>query len=135
MLLNLYSSPINKLRPSVCSQYLRKKVALKIVVRNVKKQLMAIQVVTIKWLILLATSAIASCVLCVSALYAEDLPTEPKMMSLDLIELLGGLGDDEADLDAAMALAKVKQVAKKSAQTKPLTKPVTSKNLHKGAIE
>lgn len=113
----------------VCSQYLRSKVALYTAVRNTKRMS---SLCTIKCLKLLAGCIAACLLLFTSAMHAaENMPQKKAPMPLDLIELLGELGDDEADLDAAMSTVESKRSEQKHTENKP---PMTE-NSNEGATK
>ena len=150
MLLNQTSMPLalTKLLRSIglCSQYLRYKVAMRIAIRHAKRQtfnclrLLAGWVLTSWALIICALTSYALAGLLLYAntsLAAEKVlqqkPVAPAAMPMDLIELLGELGDDEADLDAAMSSVESNQAAKKLPQTEPKTKPIATENSNTGA--
>ena len=136
------SLALTKPLPSIglCSQYLRCKLAMRIAIRHAKRQTLTALGHTFNCLRLLAGWALTSYVLAGLLLYANtshavEKAMQPKSvaMSMDLIELLGELGDDEADLDAAMASVDSNQVAKELPQTEPQTKPVITENSNTGA--
>lgn len=147
MLLNQTSMPLalTKLLRSIglCSQYLRYKVAMRIAIRHAKRQtfnclrLLAGWVLT-SWALIIC--ALTSYALAGLLLYANtSLAAEKEMqqkqvaMPMDLIELLGELGDDQADLDEAMSSVESNQAAKKLPQTEPKTKPIATENSNTGA--
>lgn len=147
MLLNQTSMPLalTKLLRSIglCSQYLRYKVAMCIAIRHAKRQafnflrLLAGWVLT-SWALIIC--ALTSYALAGLLLYAgtsnaveKEIQQKPVAMPMDLIELLGELGDDEADLDAAMSSVESNQAAKKLPQTEPKTKPIATENSNTGA--
>ena len=157
MLLNQTSMPLalTKLLRSIglCSQYLRYKVAMCIAIRHAKRQALTALWQAFNCLRLLAGWVLTSWALIICALtsyalaglllYAntslaaekvlQQKPVAPAAMPMDLIELLGELGDDEADLDAAMSSVESNQAAKKLPQTEPKTKPIATENSNTGA--
>ncbi len=152
MLLNQTSMPLALTKPlrsiGLCSQYLRYKVAMCIAIRHAKRQTSTVLWQAFNCLRLLAgwvlTSwALISCALAGLLLYAgtsnaveremQQKSVAPAPMPMDLIELLGELGDDEADLDAAMSSVESNQAAKKLLQTEPKTKPIATENSNTGA--
>lgn len=147
MLLNQTSMPLalTKLLRSIglCSRYLRYKVAMRIAIRHAKRQafnclrLLAGWVLT-SWALIIC--ALTSYALAGLLLYAntslaaeKEMQQKPVAMPMDLIELLGELGDDQADLDAAMSSVESNQAAKKLPQTEPKTKPIATENSNTGA--
>ena len=142
MLLNQTSTFFVLTKPlrsiGLCNQYLRYKVAMRIAIRHAKRDVF-------NCLRLLAGWVLTSCALIIGTmagllLYAgtshaaeKELQQKPVAMPMDLIELLGELGDGEADLDAAMSSVKTNQAAKKLPQTEPQTKPVATENSNTGA--
>ena len=144
MLLNQTSALFALTKPlhsiGLCSQYLHYKVAMRIAVRHAKQQGQTALWPAFNCLRLLAGCALTSYALAGFLLYAgtshaaeKELQQKPAAMSIDLIELLGELGDDEADLDAAMSSVESNQAAKKLPQTEPQTKPVATENSNTGA--
>ena len=130
----------------LCSQYLRYKVAMCIAIRHAKRQALTALWQAFNCLRLLAgwvwTSwaliicALTSYALAGLLLYAgtsnaveKEIQHKPVAMPMDLIELLGELGDDEADLGAAMSSVERNPAAKKS----PQTKPIDTENSNTGA--
>ena len=65
--------------------------------------------------------------MCALPAHAQD--TKTAALPLDLIELLGELGDDEADLDAAMSDINNESPAKKP----QIIQPTSTENSNKGA--
>ena len=122
------------------SQYLRYKVAMRIAIRHAKQQTLTALWHAFNCLRLLAGWALTSYALAGLLLYANTshaaekaIQPKPVAMSVDLIELLGELGDDEADLDAAMASVESNHAAKELPQTEPQTKSVVTENSNTGA--
>lgn len=142
MLLNPNSASFALTKPlrniGLCSQYLRYKVAMYIAIRYAKRQtfnclrLLTVGVLT-SWVLIIC--AMTSLLLYTNTSHAAEKEMQPKpaAMPMDLIELLGELDDDEADLDAAMSSVKTNQAAKKLPQTEPQTKPVATENSNTGA--
>ena len=147
MLLNQTSTFFALTKPlrsiGLCSQYLRYKVATRIAIRHAKRQafnclwLLAGWVLT-SWALIIC--ALTSYALAGLLLYAntslaaeKEMQQKPVAMPMDLIELLGELGDDQADLDAAMSSVESNQAAKKLPQTEPKTKPIATENSNTGA--
>ena len=144
MLLNQTSAFFALTKPlrsiGLCSQYLRYKVAIRIAIRHTKQQTLTALRPAFNCLRLLAGCALTSYALAGLLLYAgtshaaeKELQQKPAAMPMDLIELLGELGDGEADLDAAMSSVESIQAAKKLPQTEPQTKPVATENSNTGA--
>ena len=144
MLLNQTSAPFALTKPlhsiGLCSQYLRYKVAMRIAIRHTKQQALTALWAAFNCLRLLAGCALTSYALAGLLLYAgtshaaeKELQQKPAAMPMDLIELLGELGDGEADLDAAMSSVESNQAAKKLPQTQSPTKPVATENSNTGA--
>ena len=144
MLFNQTSPPFvltNPLRSKgLCSQYLRYKVAVRIVIRHAKRQALTALWPAFNCLRLLVGWALTSFALAGLLLYAstshaaeKEIPQKPTAIPMDLIELLGELGADEADLDAAISSVESNQAAKKLPQTEPPTKPVATENSNTGA--
>lgn len=142
MLLNQTSAPFALTKPlrsiSLCSQYLRYKVAMCIAIRHAKRQTFNSLRLLAGWA--LTSGALIICTMAGLLFYAgishaaeKEMQKKPAAMSMDLIELLGELGDNEADLDAAMSSVEGNQVAKKLPQTEPPTKPVATENANTGA--
>ena len=140
MLLNQTSAPfaLTKSLRSIgfCSQYLRYKVAMRIAIRHTKWQTLTALWQAFHCLRLLTGWALTSYALAGLLLYADtshaaekEMQQKPVVMPIDLIELLGELGDDEANLDTAMASVE----SKKLPQTEPQTKPVVTENSNAGA--
>ena len=133
----------------LCSQYLRYKVAMCIAIRHAKRQTLTALWQAFNCLRQLAgwpliSFALTSYVLAGLLLYAgtshaaeKEAQQKQVAMPMDLIELLGELGDDEADLDAAMSSVESNQAAKKlpqtEPQTKPQAKPIATENSNTGA--
>ena len=128
----------------LCSQYLRYKVAMCIAIRHAKRQTLTALWQAFNCLRQLAGWALTSYVLAGLLLYAgtshaaeKEAQQKQVAMPMDLIELLGELGDDEADLDAAMSSVESNQAAKKlpqtEPQTKPQAKPIATENSNTGA--
>ena len=143
MLLNQTSASfaLTKLLRSigVCSQYLRYKIAICIAIRHAKRQMATALCPVFNHLRLLLGWALTSCVMAGLLLYAgtsyateKELQQQPAAMPMDLIELLGEMGDDEADLDVAMSSVKSNQADKKSPQTETPAKS-TTENSNTGA--
>lgn len=132
MLLNQTSAPFTLTKTlhnaGVCRQYLRYKVGYCIAFRSAKRQY---ALASINWLRLLAGCATAGLLLCTGASHAAEKGVQQKSvaMPIDLIELLGELGDDEADLNAAMSSVERNPAAKKL----PQTKPIDTENSNTGA--
>ena len=153
MLLNQTSAASALTKPlrsiGLCSQYLRYKVAIRIAIRHAKRQILTALWQAFTCLRQLAAWTLTSCalasyVLAGLLLYAgtshaaeKETQQKPVAMPMDLIELLGELGDDEADLDAAMSSVESNQAAKKlpqtEPQTKPQAKPIATENSNTGA--
>ena len=148
MLLNQTSAAFALTKPlrsiGLCSQYLRYKVAMHIVIRHAKRQMLTASWQVLNCLRLLAGCALTSYALASLLLYAgtshaaeKEIQQKQVAMPMDLIELLGELGDDEANLDAAMSSVESNQAAKElpqtEPQTKPQTKPVATENSNTGA--
>ena len=140
MLLNHTSAPFTLTKPlrsiGLCSQYLRYKVATRIVIRHAKRQALTALWPAFNCLRLLAGWVLTSWALAGLLLYAgtshaaeKEIQHKPVAMPMDLIELLGELGDDEADLDAAMSSVERNPAAKKL----PQTKPIDTENSNTGA--
>ena len=154
MLLNQTSTFFVLTKPlrsiGLCNQYLRYKVAMRIAIRHAKRQALTALWPAFNCLRLLAgwalTSwaliicALTSCALAGLLLYAgtsnaveKEIQQKPVAMPMDLIELLGELGDDQADLDEAMSSVESSQAAKKLPQTEPKAKPIATENSNTGA--
>ncbi len=147
MLLNQTSTFFVLTKPlrsiGLCNQYLRYKVAMRIAIRHAKRdkfnrlRLLAGWILTGYALIIwtLIISAMSGLLLYAGTSHAaeKELQQKPVAMPMDLIELLGELGDDEADLDAAMSSVGSNHAAKKLPQTEPQTKPVVTENSNTGA--
>ena len=153
MLLNQTSAAFALTKPlrslGLCSQYLRYKVAIRIAIRHAKRQMLTALWQAFTCLRQLAawtltSFALTSCALASLLLYAgtsraaeKEIQQKQVAMPMDLIELLGELGDDEADLDAAMSSVESNQAAKKLPQTEPQTmpqaKPIATENSNTGA--
>ena len=153
MLLNQTSAAFALTKPlrsiGLCSQYLRYKVAIRIAIRHAKRQILTALWQAFTCLRQLAawtltSFALTSCALASLLLYAgtshaaeKELQQKQVAMQMDLIELLGELGDDEADLDAAMSSVESNRAAKKLLQiepkTKPQAKPIATENSNTGA--
>ena len=144
MLLNQTSMPRALTKPlrsiGLCSQYLRYKVAMCIAIRNTKWQIATALRPVFNCLRLLAGWILTSCALAGLLLYAgtsnaveKEMQQKPVAMPMDLIELLGELGDDEANLDVAMSSVETNQGAKILPQTEPQTKTVATENSNAGA--
>ena len=154
MLLNQTSAAFALTKPlrslGLCSQYLRYKVAIRIAIRHAKRQMLTAlwQAFTClrqlaAWTLIsfaltsfaLTSFALASLLLYAGTSYAAEKETQQKQvaMPMGLIELLGELGDDEADLDAAMSSVESNQAAKKLPQSEPQTKPIATENSNAGA--
>ena len=144
MLLNQTSAAFALTKPlrsiGLCSQYLRYKVALCIAIRHAKRQILTALWQAFDYLRLLAGWAFTSCALASLLLYAgtshaaeKEAQQKQVAMPMDLIELLGELGDNEADLDAAMSSVESNQAAKKLPQSEPQTKPIATENSNAGA--
>ncbi len=154
MLLNQTSMPLALTKPlrsiGLCSQYLRYKVAVCIATRHAKRQIATALRPVFNYLRLLAgwvwTSwaliicALTSCALAGLLLYAgtsnaveREMQQKPVAMPVDLIELLGEFGDDQAGLDAAMSSVETNLATKKLMQTEQQTKPVATENSNTGA--
>lgn len=146
MLLNQTSTAFACTKPlrfiGVCSQYLRYKVAIYHAIRHAKRQAFSSLRLLKSWTLsiwALIVWALTSCVMAGLMLYAgtpyaaeKELQQKPAVMPMDLIELLGELGDDEADLEVAMSSVKSNQAAKKSPQTETPAKS-TTENSNTGA--
>ena len=144
MLLNQTSAAFALTKPlrsiGLCSQYLRYKVTIRIAIRYAKRQLL-----TALWQVLnclrqlagwaLTSYALAGLLLYAGTSHAAEKEAQQKQvaMPMDLIELLGELGDDEANLDAAMSSVESNQATKELPQTEPQTKPVATENSNTGA--
>ena len=149
MLLNQTSAPFALTKPvrsiGFCRQYLRYKVAMCIAIRHAKRQILTALWQAFTCLRQLAawtltSFALTSCALASLLLYAgtshaaeKEAQQKQVAMPMDLIELLGELGDDEADLDAAMSSVESNQAAKKLPQSEPQTKPIATENSNAGA--
>ena len=153
MLLNQTSAASALTKPlhnlGLCSQYLRYKVAIRIAIRHAKRQMLTALWQAFNCLRQLAawtliSFALTSCALASLLLYAgtphaaeKEMQQKQVAMPMDLIELLGELGDDEANLDAAMSSVESNQATKElpqtEPQTKPQTKPVATENSNTGA--
>ena len=147
MLLNQTSAIFAFTKPlrsiGFCSQYLRYKVAMRIAIRHVKRQALTALWQVFNCLRLLVGWALTSFALAGLLLYAstshaaekvlQQKSVAPAAMPMDLIELLGELGDDEVALDAAMSSVESNQAAKKLPQAEPQTKPVATENSNAGA--
>ena len=148
MLVNQTSAAFALTKPlrsiGLCSQYLRYKVALCIAIRHAKRQTLTALWQAFNYLRQLAGWALTSYTLAGLLLYVgtshaaeKELQQKQAAMPMDLIELLGELGDDEADLDAAISSVESNQAAKKlpqtEPQTKPQAKPVATENSNAGA--
>jgi hypothetical protein len=124
--------------PTICSQYLRSKVSLLTTVRNTKRHVLSMALAVINGLLLLTSCVLAGLLFFSNTSQAAEKDVQQKQaaMPMDLIELLGELGDGEADLDAAMSSVENKQVAKKQvAKQLAPSKPITTENSNKGARE
>ena len=131
-----FTKPLRRI--GFCSQYLRYKVAMRIAIRHIKRQALTALWQAFNCLRLLIGCALTSLLLYASTSHAaekvlQQKPVAPAAMPMDLIELLGELGDDEADLDAAMSSVESNQAAKKLPQTEPKTKPIATENSNTGA--
>ena len=148
MLLNQTNASFVPTKPlrsiGLCSQYLRYKVAMRIAIRHAKRQTLTALWQAFNCLRLLAGWALTSYTLASLLLYAgtsyaaeKAMQPKPVAMPMGLIELLGELGDYEADLDAAMSSVESNQAAKELLQTEPQTKaqtkPVDTENSNAGA--
>ena len=144
MLFNQTSTPFALTKPlysiGLCSQYLRYKVAIRITILHAKRQMLTALWQAFNCLRLLAGWALTSCALASLLLYAgtphaaeKEIQQKQVAMPMDLIELLGELGDDEANLDAAMSSVESNQSTKELPQTEPQTKPVATENSNTGA--
>ena len=93
---------------TICSQYLRKKVTLFTAIRNTKRHILSMALPTIRGLALATSCVLAGLLFFSNTSQATEKDDQQKQvaMPVDLIELLGELGDDEADLDAAMSCTK-----------------------------
>jgi hypothetical protein len=107
----------------VCSHYLRAKVAVLIAIRDAKHML--------NLLLQFIAGCATVCLLLFSGAShaAENMPQKQAAMPIDLIELLGELGDDEADLEVAMSNVESNRAEKKHAENKP----TMTENSNKGA--
>lgn len=111
----------------VCSQYLRAKVAFRLVLRKATKP-------QLNWLKLAIGAVAGALLLTVEASHAEAPPPQKTTqkqvaMPIEMIELLGELDGDDADLDAAIAAAESQH-----ASVKPQKPNSTSTdNSNKGA--
>lgn len=141
MLLNKHFSLIQTLpsqsgyRQAFCYHYLHCKVALLIVIRHAKKQALLMAWPTLKALRLLTGCMAIGLLLYGGESQAADNTKKQAPMPMDLIELLGELGDDEANLDAAMVSIKGKQAAQPITKELPQSKAITNENSNKGARE
>ena len=147
MLLNTTSAFFALTKPlrsiGLCSQYLRYKVATRIAIRHAKREVFNCLRLLAGWVLTswaLIICALTSYALAGLLLYAgtsnaveKEIQQKPIAMPMDLIELLGELGDDQADLDAAMSSVESNQAAKKLPQTEPKTKPIATENSNTGA--
>ena len=148
MLLNQTSAAFALTKPvrniGFCRQYLRYKVAIRIAIRYAKRQMLIAFWQVFNCLRLWAGCALTSYALTSLLLYTgtshaaeKEIQQKQVAMPMDLIELLGELGDDEADLDAAISSVESNQAAKKlpqtEPQTKPQAKPVATENSNTGA--
>ena len=135
MLVNQTSVSFTLTKPlhsiSLFSQYLSYEVVIRIVIRRVKRQTLTALRPAFNCLRLLACCALAGLLLLANTSHAADKELQQKSaaLSIELIELLGELGDDEADLDAAMSSVESNQIAKKL----PQTKPIATENSNTGA--
>ena len=129
---------------TICSQYLRRKVSLFTVIRKTKRVILSMALTAINCFALLASCGVAGLLFFSNSTQAveKDVQLQQQkqaVMPMDLMELLGELGDDEADLDAAMSSLNSKeaskQVAKQLPQSKSITKPIATENSTKGAKE
>ena len=123
---------------TICSQYLRKKVTLFTAIRNTKRHILIIDLPAIRGLVLATSCVLAGLLFFSNTSQATEKDAQQKQqkqvaMPVDLIELLGELGDNEADLDAAMSSLNSTQAAKQLPQSKPPTKPIATENSNKGA--
>ena len=123
---------------TICSQYLRKKVTLFTAIRNIKRHILSMALPTIRGLALATSCVLAGLLFFSNTSQAAEKDAQQKQqkqvaMPVDLIELLGELGDNEADLDAAMSSLNSTQAAKQLPQSKPPTKPIATENSNKGA--
>ena len=111
----------------ICSQYLRAKVAFRLVLRKATKP-------QLNWLKLAIGAVAGALLLTVEASHAEAPPPQKTTqkqvaMPIEMIELLGELDGDDADLDAAIAAAESQH-----ASVKPQKPNSTSTdNSNKGA--
>lgn len=114
----------------VCSQYLRAKVAFRLVLRKAIKTRWP----QLNWLKLVIGGVAGALLLTVGASHAEAPPPQKATqkqvaMPIEMIELLGELDGDDADLDAAIAAAESQHASVKP--QKP--KSTSTDNSNKGA--
>ena len=125
---------------TICSQYLRKKVTLFTAIRNTKRHILIIDLPAIRGLVLATSYVLAGLLFFSNTSQATEKDAQQKQqkqaaMPMDLIELLGELGDDEADLDAAMVSINGKQATKPITKELPQSKAISTENSNKGARE
>ena len=123
---------------AICSQYLHSKVTLFTAIRNTKRRIFSTALAVTHGLALLTSCVVAGLLFFSNTSQAAEKDAQQKQqkqvaMPVDLIELLGELGDNEADLDAAMSSLNSTQAAKQLPQSKPPTKPIATENSNKGA--
>ena len=149
MLLNQTSAAFALTKPlrsiGLCRQYLRYKVAIRIAIRYAKRQMLTVLWQAFNglrqlaaWTLIsfaLTSYVLAGLLLYAGTSYAAEKERQQKQvaMPMNLIDLLGELGDDETDLDAAMSSVESNQAAKKLPQTEPQTKPIATENSNTGA--
>lgn len=134
MLLNEHFSLMQTLpsqsvyRQAFCYQYLHCKVALLIAIRHAKKQVLLMAWPTLKALRLIIGCMAVGLLMYGGESQAADNTKKQAAMPMDLLELLGELGDDEVDLDAAMVSIKGKQAAQAITKELPQSKAITTEN-------
>ena len=124
----------------ICSQYLHSKVTLFTAIRNTKRRIFSMALPATHGLALLTSCVVAGLLFFSNTSQAAEKDAQQKQqkqaaMPMDLIELLGELGDDEADLDAAMVSINGKQATKPITKELPQSKAITTENSNKGARE
>lgn len=125
---------------AICSQYLHSKVTLFTAIRNTKRRIFSTALAVTHGLALLTSCVVAGLLFFSNTSQAAEKDAQQKQqkqaaMPMDLIELLGELGDDEADLDAAMVSINGKQATKPITKELPQSKAITTENSNKGARE
>lgn len=125
---------------AICSQYLHSKVTLFTAIRNTKRRIFSMALAATHGLALLTSCVLAGLLFFSNTSQAAEKDAQQKQqkqaaMPMDLIELLGELGDDEADLDAAMVSINGKQATKPITKELPQSKAISTENSNKGARE